>query len=89
MKKFRVLLVSYFLYFDVFSVRKQQFRRTMYVTVNDAQCILYSWVSLCHFAGNLNRGQPHLMFMLYWSEQVLRNFTYLQPNKGTTHTVNI
>ena len=50
---------------------------------------MYSWVSLGHFAVNLDWGstQNLLMIILYWSEQISRNCTYLLPNKSSTHTV--
>ena len=32
-------------------------------------------------------AQNVLMIILYWSEQISRNCTYLLPNKRATHTV--
>ena len=32
-------------------------------------------------------NQNVLMIILYWSEQISRNCTYLLPNKSSTHTV--
>ena len=44
-----------------------------------------SWVSPGHFAQP--RSQNVLMIILYWSEQISRNCTYLLPNKRATYTV--
>jgi hypothetical protein len=49
----------------------------------------YSWVSLRHYAVNL-RGLTSnvLMLMLYWSEKMMRNSTYLPPNTKLIHKTN-
>ena len=48
----------------------------------------YSCVSLGHFAVNLSGSTLIvLIIILYWSEQISRNCTYLLLNKNSTHIV--